>query len=280
MKSCICSAFSILLSMGVIVLTGIAPTLAATADGQDLDAETIAQRSLSVAESMRTSGYCYAGVSKALSPLGVSLTGEAAFQAREQLLADSRFMAVSMDDSGDLRRGDIVVFNKSASRPYGHICVYQGNGEETSDHVSQLTTPGAYGGVTVFRLRSDNNDIAGNGEWGEWTYKMPVAAPDFRSSNSFSNNAVPVRRDSVVASASRYGRGDTKSGSSKPGSSKSSFAKPGSFKSGSSKSGYAKPVNGESGALELVRREFRTLNSSAAGKSLTKRLLRFVMNNL
>ncbi len=269
MKSCICSAFSILLSMCVIVLAGIAPTFAATAEVRDLDAETIARRSLSVAESMRTSGYCYAGVSKALSPLGVSLTGEAAFQAREQLLADSRFMAVSMDDSGDLRRGDIVVFNKSASRPYGHICVYQGNGEETSDHVSQLTTPGAYGGVTVFRLRSGNDGIASHGEWGEWTYKMPVAAPDFRSSNS-TYGAEPVRGEAVMANASKYGRGDAKSGSYKPGSSKS----------GSSKSGYAKPVNGESGAMELVRREFRNLNSSAAGKSLTNRLFRFVLKNL
>ena len=240
MKSCICSAFSILLSIGVVVLVGITPTFAATAEVQDLDAETIAQRSLSVAESMRTSGYCYAGVSKALSPLGVTLTGEAAFQAREQLLADSRFTAVSMDDSSDLRRGDIVVFNKSASHPYGHICVYQGNGEETSDHVSQLTTPGAYGGVTVFRLRAENNDIASSGEWREWTYKMPVAAPDFRSSN-FSS---------------------------------------GSSKTDSSKSGSAKPVTDESGALELVRREFRSLNSSAAGKSLTKRLFRFVLQNL
>ncbi len=254
--------------MGVIVLAGIAPAVAATVDVQNLDAETIAQRSLSVAESMRTSGYCYAGVSKALSPLGVALTGEAAFQAREQLLADSRFMAVSMDDSSDLRRGDIVVFNKSGSHPYGHICVYQGNGEETSDHVSQLTTPGAYGGVTVFRLRSQNNDIASNGEWREWTYKMPVAAPDFRTSNS-SYSAEPPKGEAVMADASKYGRGDTNPGS----------AKLGTYKSGSSGSG-AKPFNGESGALELVRREFRNLNSSAAGKSLTNRLFRFVMKNL
>lgn len=140
--------------------------------------------------------------------------------------------------------------------------------------MSPLTTPGAYGGVTVFRLRSESDDIASHGEWREWTYKMPVAAPDFRSSNS-TYGAEPALGEAVIASASKYGRGDTKSGSSKPGS-----YKPGSSKSGSSKSGYAKPVNGESGALELVRREFRNLNSSAAGKSLTNRLFRFVLKNL
>lgn len=263
------SALLLLSLMGVMVLIGFVPATAANTQVQDLDAETIARRSLSVAESMRTTGYCYAGVSKALSPLGVSLTGEAAYQARELLLVDSRFMAVAMDDSSDLQRGDIVVFNKSVSRPYGHICVYQGNGEESSDHVSQLTTPGAYGGVTVFRLRSGSNNIASNGEWSEWNYKVPMIAPDFRNSNS-SYAAGPAFGDSLMASASRYGRGDTRPGNTKAGSAKAGYVKPGYVKSGSSKSG----------ALELVRREFRSLNSSSSGKSLTNRLFRFVMKNL
>ncbi len=247
------SAVLMLPVLGAILWGSVAPASAVTFDpavsvngqAQELDPESIAQRSLSVAETMRSSGWCYTGVSKALSPLGVTLTGSAAYQAREQLLADSRFMPVSQDDIVGLRRGDIIVFDKSATHPYGHICVYQGNDEESSDHVSHLTTPGAYGGVTVFRLRSENNEIAGNEERRQWNFKAPLSAPDFRRTNSSCDYT-----EAMQANAPHYGQGDTKS-------------------SGSTR-----------GAAEFARREFRILSNSPEGKSLAHRLIRFVMRNL
>ena len=244
MKPRMRSAFLMLFVTSATLWVCVAPAAAVTAQVQELDPESIAVRSLSVAEAMKTSGYCYTGVSKALSPLGVTLTGSAAYQAREQLLADSRFMPVATDDSTNLCRGDIIVFNKSESHPYGHICVYQGNGEESSDHVSHLTSPDAYGGVTVFRFRSDQNEIASQSR-SEWIYKMPVTAPDFHSANTYRDDSKAMQ-----TSSERFGRGDTKSGSS--------------LKSTS----------------EFVRRQFRNLNRSVTGKSLTKGLVRFVLKNL
>lgn len=209
----------------------------------ELSSDEIAERSFSVAESMKTSGYCYAGVSKALAPLGIILTGNAAYQAREQLLADSRFVPVSTDDNSELLRGDIIVFNKSASHPYGHICVYQGNGEESSDHVSSLSNPNAYGGVTVFRLRSDMRSIASADDQSSWTSRMPVSAPDFRS--NFTGSTQPFR-----ATNWQTGLG------------------------GNSKAGSLTRTR------ELVRREFRNLATATTVRSLKNRLVRFVLNNL
>lgn len=184
MKSCAFSYISRFCALSALLCAAVMPAFALDAETQYLDSDSIATRSLAVAESMRTSGYCYAGVSKALSPLGVVLTGAAAYEAREQLLVDSRFTPVSTDESVDLRRGDIIVFNKSISHPYGHICVYQGNRQESSDHVSSLSNPDKYGGFTVFRLRSQSYEIAGSDAHLEWIAKMPMSAPDFRNLNT------------------------------------------------------------------------------------------------
>lgn len=128
------------------------PTLGLTG----LSSDNIANRALSVAESTRTTGHCYAAVGRALRPLGVSLTGEAAYQAKAILLEDPRFAALTIYDVDQLRRGDIVVYTRSSSHPYGHISVYEGNNEEASDHVAAITHTQAYGSATVFRLRRDN----------------------------------------------------------------------------------------------------------------------------
>ena len=120
-----------------------------------LSSGTIAGRALSVAERRRTSGYCYSAVSQALDPLGIKLRGRAAYQARDLLLHDRRFMPVVISSVDQLQRGDIIVYNRSSSHPYGHIAVYEGNYEEASDHISSVTSTWAYGGATVFRLRSE-----------------------------------------------------------------------------------------------------------------------------
>jgi hypothetical protein len=119
-----------------------------------LSSENIANRALSVAENTRTSGYCYAAVSRALDPLGLNLTGGAAYDARAILLNDKRFIPIAVRQVDELRRGDIIVYNRSSHHPYGHIAVYEGNDEEASDHLSQISSTEPYGGATVFRLRA------------------------------------------------------------------------------------------------------------------------------
>ncbi len=244
MKPYMRSVFAFLTVLNTAFFNGVAPASAISAQEEGLSSERIAIRSLTVAESMRTSGYCYAGVSKALSPLGVTLTGSAAYQAREQLLVDPRFLQVSMDDSLDLLRGDIIVFNKSATHPYGHICVYQGNGEESSDHVSRLSDPNVYGGVSVFRLRSSDALVASGAYRTDWAYSMPITAPDFR------NIDTADRSKPIQANADRFGRGATQD-------------------SGSLRR-----------AKELVKREFRGITNSVGGGSIGSRLVRFVLKNL
>lgn len=123
-----------------------------------LNRENIASRALSVAENTQTTGHCYAAVSRALRPLGVELSGAAAYQAQALLLADPRFTPLSIHNVDELRRGDIVVYTRSSSHPYGHISVYEGNYEEASDHVAPITHTRAYGSATVFRLHSDTFD--------------------------------------------------------------------------------------------------------------------------
>lgn len=249
------SVVTLLPSVCFISCLSFLPAVAVTEITQELDADNIAARSLIVAETMKSSGYCYSGVSKALSPLGVALTGAAAYQARDQLAADARFMPVPVEESVELRRGDILVFDKSVSHPYGHISVYQGNGQESSDHVSRLTTPGAYGGVSIFRLCSARYDIASAGDRFNWTSPMPHLAPDFRGavpSAEYPGTSLACATPMYFPASNpkRYPNGGTKS---------------------------ATTANGDKG---FFKRQFRLLSNSSSGKSLTKNLIRFVVQSL
>jgi hypothetical protein len=114
--------------------------------------EHIAERAHAQANSMKSVGYCYRGVKRALKKVGVSLTGTAAWMAKDQLLDDERFLMVP---AKNLRIGDIVVHGKSRAHPYGHIAVYLGDGKEASDHVQKLVMGGRYGGTSVFRVRTE-----------------------------------------------------------------------------------------------------------------------------
>jgi hypothetical protein len=111
----------------------------------------IARRALQVAQKMNTVGWCYKGVCTALNPLGIHLSGAAAYEAKGQLLKDKRFSAFAISGVHDLKPGDILVHGASASHPYGHIAVYVGNRSEASDHVQQVVLNGPYNGTTVFR---------------------------------------------------------------------------------------------------------------------------------
>ncbi|HEY9775480.1 MAG TPA: hypothetical protein V6C81_17060 [Planktothrix sp.] len=114
-------------------------------------AHSIANNARFVAQHTHTIGWCYMSVKRALKPLGIKLMGAAAWMAGDQLQNDPRFEMASIDD---LQPGDILVHGASGAHPFGHIAVYLGNATEASDHVQQLIDGSAYGGTTVYRVKS------------------------------------------------------------------------------------------------------------------------------
>lgn len=118
----------------------------------------IARNALNTAKQLNTIGYCYRGVTLALKPLGINLSGMAAYMAKEQLDADPRFQQVQIGEIAELHPGDVLVHGPSRSHPYGHIGVYLGNENEASDHVQKTFLKGPYSGVTVFRYEPTNTE--------------------------------------------------------------------------------------------------------------------------
>ena len=143
------------LSIAIAVVCSGPACFASSYESNSLNAENIARTSMNVAQATHTSGRCYAAVCRALNPLGVRLTGASAYMAQSQLLQDSRFTPLLVSNVDQLSRGDIIVYQKSGTHPHGHICVYQGEYVEASDHIAKVTHTQAYGGATVFRLRNE-----------------------------------------------------------------------------------------------------------------------------
>ena len=94
-----------------------------------------------------TVGYCAAGVSDALNSLGISGRGHA-YQKANQLANNPRFREVNGLSPSDLRNlppGAVVVWGRSAAKPWGHVSVALGGGREASDHIQSQITGGRYG---------------------------------------------------------------------------------------------------------------------------------------
>jgi len=145
-----------LLSFALLILIFLCShSLAEAQSTQFLTSDSIALSAYKVATQMNRSGRCYEGVCKAMHPLGVELWGEAAYEATGILIRDPRFVPLNISDTSQLRRGDIIVYNKSSRHPYGHIAVYEGNLVEASDHIASVTHTTTYGGATVFRLNNE-----------------------------------------------------------------------------------------------------------------------------
>ena len=94
-----------------------------------------------------TVGWCYREVADTLDKFGVHLYGNSAYMAAPQLAKNDHFKEVSTQN---LKPGTVLVFDRSAGHPHGHITVYLGNGKEASDHVQGLVNFNAYGGVRAF----------------------------------------------------------------------------------------------------------------------------------
>lgn len=128
-----------------------APTIPRRASG----AVRIARNAYRVAQKMHSVGKCYRGVTLTMRDFGVTLTGMAAYEAKDQLIRDHRFKLVNAQDLKDLRTGDILVNNAVSAHPYGHIAVYVGNEKEASDHIQPVVfNSHMFGKTIVFRLRS------------------------------------------------------------------------------------------------------------------------------
>ncbi len=179
------SSINLVVGLFWFVASGNANAAAdATFQLESLTRENIASQALQVAQTTQTTGRCYAAVCKALKSLSVNLHGASAYEAKDLLLQDNRFVPLAVSDVDQLELGDIIVFNRSDSHPDGHISVYQGNYTEASDHVSPVTHTKAYGGATVFRLRE--NYLAA-------VPMIPIApqvAPDFSTTMRQDNKEV------------------------------------------------------------------------------------------
>lgn len=127
-------------------------TTGATApSGADLRGSTFGRSIAGAAERearrMNSVGRCALGVNNALISQGVPGRGHA-YQKAEQLARNPRFREVNMSPSqlASLPAGAVVVWGKSAAKPYGHVSVALGDGREASDHVArQIASRGRYG---------------------------------------------------------------------------------------------------------------------------------------
>lgn len=96
-------------------------------------------------------GYCYKWVAQALRRHGVNVSGASAYMGADQLAKNPKFREVQVapQDLKKLPAGAVVVWNKGAGHPHGHISIALGNGKEASDKIrDQITNYGT--SVRVF----------------------------------------------------------------------------------------------------------------------------------
>jgi peptidoglycan hydrolase-like protein with peptidoglycan-binding domain len=123
---------------------------AQTVDGSTLTGSAFGNQVAAAAErearQLNSVGRCALGVNNALTSLGVQGLGHA-YQKAEQLANNPRFreVNVSANDLTRLPPGAVVVWGRSAAKPYGHVSVALGGGREASDHIQRQITGGRYG---------------------------------------------------------------------------------------------------------------------------------------
>ena len=101
-------------------------------------------------------GRCLAYVSNCLGRHGVSVHGESAYMAANQLANNRHFSEIHGLRNDQLKKlppGAVVVWDRGAGHPHGHISVALGNGHEASDVLrNQITNYG-----TQFRVFLPND---------------------------------------------------------------------------------------------------------------------------
>ena len=95
-------------------------------------------------------GLCYRDVGRALSKIGINVSGASAYMAAAQLEKNPKVkeMKVAQGDLAKLPAGAIVVWDKGNGHEHGHISIATGDGKEASDLMrNQITNYG-----TSFRV--------------------------------------------------------------------------------------------------------------------------------
>jgi len=95
-------------------------------------------------------GWCYRDVGRALSKIGINVSGGSAYMAADQLAKNPKVkeVKVSQGDLAKLPAGAIVVWDRGAGHEHGHISIATGDGKEASDLMrNQITNYG-----TSFRV--------------------------------------------------------------------------------------------------------------------------------
>ena len=95
-------------------------------------------------------GLCYRDVGRALSKIGINVSGASAYMAAAQLEKNPKVkeMKVAQGDLPKLPAGAIVVWDKGNGHEHGHISIATGDGKEASDLMrNQITNYG-----TSFRV--------------------------------------------------------------------------------------------------------------------------------
>jgi hypothetical protein len=129
----------------------LAPTSGSTAaSGAPLSGSAFGNQVAAAAERsarrLNTVGQCALGVNNALTSVGVPGRGHA-YQKAGQLAQNPRFREVNVSANAlsKLPAGAVVVWGRSADKPWGHVSVALGDGREASDHIQRQVTGGRYG---------------------------------------------------------------------------------------------------------------------------------------
>lgn len=123
--------------------------------------QQLAQAAASLYGNARPNGWCYRGVSDAMQEaFGFCYRGASAYMAADKLAAHpeqfTEYKGLSAADLKNLPAGAIVVWDKGAGHPHGHISIATGDGQEISDGRQRQTT--RYG--TSFRVFMPNEGLA------------------------------------------------------------------------------------------------------------------------
>ncbi|MFA9486279.1 MULTISPECIES: CHAP domain-containing protein [unclassified Moraxella] len=132
-------------------LSGNYQSLAKPAPLTANSAPSIAAKAASRVAHGKSMGRCALYVRKALQSAGYEFTpNPSAYQYANGTLASAGFTKIS-NDNYQPQIGDVVVFNRTARNPHGHIQIYDGN-QWVSDYRQPKFSPySAHNGYTVWR---------------------------------------------------------------------------------------------------------------------------------
>lgn len=128
---------------------------AAPVSGGPVQGTSTGQRLAEIARAEATNGdskggLCFRDVGRSLRKIGIETSGASAYMAADQLARNPKVKEIKVPQSqlARLPAGAIVVWDRGAGKPHGHISISTGDGKEASDLMrNQITNYG-----TSFRV--------------------------------------------------------------------------------------------------------------------------------